>query len=106
MSWVKPSQEYNLIAPLDAGNSDDPCSNVYRGYIPASEPETRNVQTEVLRIAGIQTMESFVTTHTAARMILTPWGSVLDPGTEAMCERTPEYEEVVSMEDEFILITI
>ena len=64
--------------------------------MPASEIETRNIQKEAMRIAGGQTIESFVTTHTAIRMILTPWGSVLDPDKQEQCEYTPEYDEVVS----------
>ena len=90
---------YVLVhVPSDAGASDNPCTNVYQGIRPASEIETQNIQKEILRISEQQKIESFVTIHTAARLVLTPWGSVLDPGTEEICEYTKpeEHNEMVS----------
>ena len=98
---------YHTLPP-DAGNSDNPCGNTYRGMRPASEIETENVQAEVLKIAREQQIESFVTIHTAAKMILTPWGSVLDPGSQQKCEFTKpeEHAEVVFIINTYTCIYI
>jgi len=52
-----------------------------------------------MRLRKYQKIEAFNTLHTAVKMILAPWGSVLDPGTEEMCEFTDpeEHWEVVGV---------
>ena len=77
-----------IPAPSDSGTSRDPCSLVYPGISPNSEIEVQNVQKEIMRLKD--RLKAFVTIHTAAKMVLTPWGSVLDPGPEEKCEYLPE----------------
>ena len=57
---------------------------------PSSEIEVKNVQKEIMNHKD--RLEAFVTIHTAARLILSPWGSVLDPGTQNECEYLDEPE--------------
>ena len=40
----------------------------------------------------MQKIETFITIHTAAKEVLSPWGSVLDPGTQNECEFTDDWE--------------
>jgi len=71
------------------GASTNPCSQTYRGASPASEVETQNVQAEILSLRG--TLKAFNTIHTAARLILMPWGTYA-PGTSS-CEYLPAAEQ-------------
>ena len=69
---------------LDSGATNLPCTNNYMGASPNSEIEVYNVQEEIVRLKD--RLKAMVSIHTAAKMVLTPWGTVLNPGINPECE--------------------
>ena len=54
------------------GQSSNPCSRYYSGSGPASEVEIANLQNFIL--ANNENMVFFQDVHSAASMVLFPWG--------------------------------
>jgi carboxypeptidase T len=58
------------------GSSKDPCSDIYMGPKPFSEPETRAIKAFVEARPNLKVLLSF---HTFSELILYPWGGKNDP---------------------------
>jgi carboxypeptidase T len=58
------------------GSSNNPCSDVYMGTAPFSEPETMAIKTFVESKPNVKVLLSF---HTFSELILYPWGHKYDP---------------------------
>lgn len=58
------------------GSSTDPCSDVFMGPKPFSEPETQNVKAFVESKPNLKVLLSF---HTFSELVLYPWGGKNDP---------------------------
>ena len=59
----------------EGGSSKDPCSEVYMGPAPFSEPETKAVKAF---IEGHPNLKVLLTFHTFSELILYPWGYTYD----------------------------
>ena len=59
----------------DEGSSPNPASDVYRGSMPFSEPETRAVRDLFLK----KDFQALVSYHSFSQVILYPWGYTRDP---------------------------
>ncbi len=76
------------------GSSGDPCSELFRGPSPASEPETRAYQTWMEQVfpdqwapvPSTQATGVFVDVHSYGRLVMWPWGNVseLAPSWEGL----------------------
>jgi carboxypeptidase T len=77
---------------LDSGSSDDPCTEIYRGEAPFSEPEAEAV---AQFLGGIQPAIAF-TLHTYGDKFLSPWGYV---------DSLASYETYAEFSSEFIPAT-
>ena len=60
----------------EAGSSSDPCSDVYHGPKPFSEPEAKAIKTFLEKRINIKILLSF---HSYSELILYPWGYKYDP---------------------------
>jgi carboxypeptidase T len=58
------------------GSSTDPCSDVYKGPEPFSEPETQTIKAFVENRPNLKVLLSY---HTFSELILYPWGHSYDP---------------------------
>ena len=54
------------------GSSGNPCSEMYRGSEPFSEPETRAISSFLLQLKG--RIKLYLTFHSYGQLWLTPWG--------------------------------
>jgi len=80
------------IVFLAEGTSDAPCSNLYCGTSPASEPETQIIQTELFRLAP--NLKAVLTIHSYGNMWLFPWGYTVDHAGE-VCQRSSDHDDMV-----------
>jgi carboxypeptidase T len=62
------------------GSSNDPCSDVYMGPTPFSEPETKAVKSFVESHLNLKVLLTF---HTYSELVLYPWGHSYDPISNA-----------------------
>jgi len=53
------------------GSSSDPCSQIYRGAGPLSEPESQQVASY---LASLEDLEAHIDYHSYSQLILSPWG--------------------------------
>ncbi|XP_059613704.1 carboxypeptidase B-like [Phlebotomus argentipes] len=69
---VDGNRNYDYNWAFNSGNSDDPCSDTFRGPKPHSEPEVQAVAKELARdAAGIRL---YLSLHASGNYILFPWG--------------------------------
>ncbi len=61
-----------MMTFAEAGTSDYPCSEIYTGEQPFSEPETLAVSNWLL--ANNDDLLVYMTLHSYGQFILTPWG--------------------------------
>ena len=83
-----------------AGSSNDPCSEVYRGPAPTSEPETQAIQAYVASIfpdqrgpnpgdaAPSDASGVFISLHSYAQAVLFPWGGANSPAPNSTALET------------------
>ncbi|MFC9999575.1 M14 family zinc carboxypeptidase [Nocardia sp. NPDC127526] len=69
---------FSAAAAPTANVSKNPCSDVFRGPSPASEPETRNLAALVAN----ERIQYLVDVHMSGRTILFPWGMETDQSNE------------------------
>ncbi|KAI6225929.1 ShKT domain-containing protein [Aphelenchoides besseyi] len=62
----------------ESGSSDDPCSEIYQGSGPFSEPETQAVRDAVLSSRYRGRIDGFVTLHTYSQIWIHPYGHKKD----------------------------
>ncbi|VDD95629.1 unnamed protein product, partial [Enterobius vermicularis] len=62
----------------ESGTSDDPCSEIYQGTGPFSEPETRAVRDAILSNRYRGRIDAFVTLHTYSQIWIHPYGHKKD----------------------------
>ena len=72
------------------GVSTNPCSDLYCGSSPASEPETQAVQAELTKIKD--NLLALVTVHAYGNMYMHPWGNTIDGW---FCERAADHDDMV-----------
>ncbi|VDL70586.1 unnamed protein product [Nippostrongylus brasiliensis] len=58
----------------ESGSSDDPCSEIYQGTGPFSEPETRAVRDAILSKRYRGRVDAFITLHTYSQIWIHPYG--------------------------------
>uniref|UniRef100_A0A1I7Y5P2 ShKT domain-containing protein n=1 Tax=Steinernema glaseri TaxID=37863 RepID=A0A1I7Y5P2_9BILA len=58
----------------EAGSSDDPCSEIYQGKTPFSEPESRAVRDAILSNRYRGRIDGFITLHTYSQIWIHPYG--------------------------------
>jgi len=75
---------------LGGGSSSEPCSEIYSGTAPASEPETQAMQKEMKRLGP--TMLAWLSFHAYGNMWMFPYGNEDANGT---CVRAPDHEDLV-----------
>ena len=68
---VDPNRNYGFQWKK-AGSSTNPCSNIYHGPYPFSEPETKSIAEHVLK--NKDNIKLFISLHSYSQLILTPWG--------------------------------
>ena len=76
---------------LADGSSSLPCSQIYRGSGPASEPETRVVQQLILDLAP--RLRALTSLHSFAQMWLHPVGTT----TNGECDISEDYDHQVPL---------
>ena len=69
----------------------------FGGPSPASEPETRAIQAEAVRLGG--DLIAWVTVHSFSQLWLTSWGHT-DENWE--CALPIDYDDVVRMEHDYV----
>jgi len=62
------------------GASDNPCSELYMGDVPFSEPETEGLKYVMERVGPI---DLFITFHSFGESVLYPWGWTANPPKNA-----------------------
>lgn len=67
-----------LWGVTEGQTSCSPCSQVYCGTAPASEPETRNVR----HLLDLHPMVAFVDVHSFSELVLRPWGHANNQTTD------------------------
>ena len=77
------------------GVSYYPCSLLYCGPRPASEPETQAVQLESRRLAS--ELLGWLTMHAYGRMWMFPNGTTEHHSQDSACERVPDHNQLVTM---------
>jgi len=77
------------------GVSHYPCSIVYCGPGPASEPETVVVQGEARRLAS--QLRGWLTLHSYGRMWMFPYATTLKHEQGSPCQRAPDHYDLVSV---------
>jgi hypothetical protein len=78
------------------GVSNLPCSDLYCGPSGGSEPETANVQNELIRLGP--TLVSTITVHSYGNMWMFPWGNTVD-FAGAVCQRADDHDELMRVSD-------
>jgi Zinc carboxypeptidase. len=78
ITW-DPDTYYSVAATTNVNVSSNPCSNVYRGLVPASEPEVQNL----VAFVATQGIEYLVDIHMSGRTILYPWGMETNQSTDS-----------------------
>ncbi|VDM82763.1 unnamed protein product, partial [Strongylus vulgaris] len=63
-----------LVLVLESGSSDDPCSEIYQGTGPFSEPETRAIRDAILSRRYKGRVDGFITLHTYSQIWIHPYG--------------------------------
>uniref|UniRef100_A0AC35UE72 Cytochrome b5 heme-binding domain-containing protein n=1 Tax=Rhabditophanes sp. KR3021 TaxID=114890 RepID=A0AC35UE72_9BILA len=58
----------------EAGSSDDPCSEIYQGTAPFSEPETAAIRNTIFSNEYRGRFDGFVTLHTYSQLLIHPYG--------------------------------
>ena len=81
---------------VEGGSSGDECSNIYRGPVPASEPETQAVEAYVKALFGdhrgpnrtdaapVDTQGLHIDIHSYSELVLWPWGDVDTPAPNGL----------------------
>ena len=80
-----------LYSSAELGSSSDPCSITYHGASPASDPETRIIQSTIEELRGKLVL--FLTYHTMGELYLFPFGL---RDEQLNCRRSPDHEDIVS----------
>ena len=75
------------------GVSYYPCSDVYCGPEPASEPETVVVQSEARRLAN--ELRGWLTLHSYGQMWMFPYATTLKHEHGSPCVRAPDHDDLV-----------
>jgi len=76
------------------GVSTNPCSDLYCGSSPASEPETQAVQAELTKIKD--NLLALVTVHAYGNMYMHPWGNTIDGW---FCERAADHDDMYAVSE-------
>lgn len=63
---------------LNSGSSGSPCTDVYRGPSPFSEPETQIIS----RLVSTHSFRAVIDYHSYAQSVLYPWGYTEDPAPD------------------------
>ena len=79
------------------GVSYDPCSQIYCGTEPASEPETQAVQDEAQRLRG--RLRGWLTMHSYGNMWMFPYATHIRHSPYLGCERVPDHRDLVGLLD-------
>ncbi|CAJ0593449.1 unnamed protein product [Cylicocyclus nassatus] len=58
----------------ESGSSDDPCSEIYQGTGPFSEPETKAIRDAILSRRYKGRVDAFITLHTYSQIWIHPYG--------------------------------
>jgi carboxypeptidase A2 len=78
------------------GVSHSPCSDTYCGPSGGSEPETRAVQSELVRLGS--SLLASVTVHSYGNMWMFPWGNTVGHAGR-VCERASDHAELMRVSD-------
>uniref|UniRef100_A0A7E4VCU7 ShKT domain-containing protein n=1 Tax=Panagrellus redivivus TaxID=6233 RepID=A0A7E4VCU7_PANRE len=62
----------------ESGSSDDPCSEIYQGTGPFSEPESKAVRDAILSSRYRNRVDGFITLHTYSQLWIHPYGHKRD----------------------------
>ncbi|WP_416669828.1 M14 family metallopeptidase [Egbenema bharatensis] len=83
------NRNFDFLWSSGIGTSSNPCSDIYKGSAPFSEPETQNVRRLLDTYPNIG---YFVDIHSASELILYPWGDDDNQTTDPnMNFRNPAY---------------
>ena len=91
---------FQNVPSTDDGTEKSPCSDIYGGTGPASEPEVQAIQAEAQALRG--NLTAWLTLHTAGHMWAFPYGHTLSNGR---CKMAGDYEELVNVIYVYILYT-
>ena len=75
------------------GVSYYPCSQIYCGPRPASEPETTVVQDEARRLAN--ELQGWLTMHSYGSMWMFPYATTIAHSPDSPCQRAPDHHDLV-----------
>ena len=64
----------NWDLSFGTGASSKPCSQVYKGTKPFSEPETEALSTEMKRVNSIDDLRLMISLHSYGQLLVYPWG--------------------------------
>lgn len=64
----------NWDEAFGVGASTNPCSEVYKGTEPFSEPETEALSTEMQRVSSVDDLRLMISLHSYGQVMLYPWG--------------------------------
>ncbi|XP_063873414.1 zinc carboxypeptidase-like [Scylla paramamosain] len=65
----------NWDESFGVGASSNPCSEVYKGTKPFSEPETEALSAEMQRVNSVDDLRLMISLHSYGQVLLYPWGS-------------------------------
>ncbi|KAI1285365.1 Carboxypeptidase B [Halotydeus destructor] len=72
---------------MEKGASDNPCSDIYAGPEPFSEPETKAISKYIEELVKGKVVPMYLSFHSYSQLVLTPWG-----WTEDLPEAYPDLE--------------
>ena len=72
----------NWDLSFGTGASSKPCSQVYKGTKPFSEPETEALSIEMKRVNSINNLSLMISLHSYGQVLIYPWGYTNDDAPE------------------------
>jgi len=91
--WCRCKERELANAVSAEGVSHNPCSDLYCGPSPASEPETIAMQNEARRLAS--ELRGWLTMHAYGAMWMFPYATSVRHSPDSPCHRVPEHNDLV-----------